>query len=42
MGYTIKHTGEGNFEATIDETGEIKVGGPNSRGMIGYTYFEDN
>jgi hypothetical protein len=41
MGYTIKHIGEGKFEATIHETGEVKECGENIQGMIRYTYFED-
>lgn len=41
MSYTIKHIGDGNFEATIHETGEVKECGSNIKGMIRYTYFED-
>ena len=40
MSYTVKHLGGGNFEA-IFENGDIKEVGPNLRGMIRYTYFED-
>ena len=40
MSYTIKHTGNGQFIA-IFENGEIKETGPNIRGMVRYTYFED-
>jgi alpha-tubulin suppressor-like RCC1 family protein len=41
MSYSVKHIGCGNFELTLDETGEIKQCGKNIVGMIRYTYFED-
>ena len=40
MGYTIKHLGNGKFEAIL-ENGDIKEVGPNIVGMIRYTFFED-
>ena len=40
MSYTVKHKGNGEFEATMDN-GEIKEVGPNIQGMIRYTFFED-
>ncbi len=40
MSYTVKHVGNGIFEATLD-SGEVKEVGPNIIGMIRYTYFED-
>ena len=36
----VIHIGEGNFEVVTAE-GETKTAGPNLRGMIRYTYFED-
>ena len=41
MSYTVKHIGEGKFEATLDESGEIKNVGKNICGMVRYTYFPD-
>lgn len=38
--YTITHLGEGVFRATMTD-GQVKEVGPNIRGMIRYTYFED-
>jgi hypothetical protein len=38
--YTITHLGEGIFSATLRD-GQVKEVGPNIRGMIRYTYFED-
>jgi hypothetical protein len=40
MSYTIRHKGNGEFEAIMDN-GEIKEVGPNIKGMIRYTFFED-
>lgn len=40
MSYTIKHLGNGKFEAIL-ENGDIKEVGPNIIGMIRYTFFED-
>lgn len=41
MSYTVKHLGDGNFQATINETGEVKECGNNIIGMIRYVFFED-
>jgi len=41
MSYTIKYLGDGNFQAQLRETGEIKECGKNLLGLIRYTYFED-
>jgi hypothetical protein len=41
MSYTIKYLGDGNFQAQLHETGEIKECGKNLLGLIRYTYFED-
>ena len=38
--FLITHIGEGNFTATLP-SGDIKPLGPNTCGMIRYTYFED-
>ena len=38
--YTIIHRGDGEFDV-IMEDGQVKNAGPNLRGMIRYTYFED-
>ena len=40
MSYTVRHKGNGQFEAIMDN-GEIKEVGPNIQGMIRYTFFED-
>ena len=40
MSYTVRHKGNGEFEAIMDN-GEIKEVGPNIQGMIRYTFFED-
>ena len=37
--FTIKHVGEGKYEAEID--GVLRQLGPSFRDMIKYTYFED-
>ena len=37
--FTIKHIGDGKFEAEID--GVVRQLGPSLSGMIRYTYFED-
>ena len=42
MSYTIIHLGNGDFQATFHETGEVKECGPNLLGMIKYTYFEND
>ncbi len=38
--YTIRHKGNGEFEAIMDD-GETKEVGSNIIGMIRYTFFED-
>jgi hypothetical protein len=38
--YKITHLGEGVFSATLKD-GQVKEVGPNIRGMIRYTYFDD-
>jgi thymidylate synthase len=38
--YTIRHKGNGEFEAIMD-SGEIREVGPNIKGMIRYTFFPD-
>jgi hypothetical protein len=38
--YTIRHKGNGEFEAIMDD-GEVKEAGPNIIGMVRYTFFED-
>lgn len=38
--YTIRHLGGGEFTATLRD-GQAREVGPNVRGMIRYTYFED-
>jgi hypothetical protein len=40
MSYTVRHKGNGQFEAIMDN-GDIKEVGPNIQGMIRYTFFED-
>jgi hypothetical protein len=42
MNNTIKHLGNGEFEITLYETGEVKGCGPNLLGMVKYTYFEND
>ena len=39
MNYIVRHKGEGQFEAMTEEG--IKEVGPNIKGMIRYTFFED-
>lgn len=41
MSYTARHIGDGKFEVTLHETGEVKECGTNLIGMIRYTFFED-
>lgn len=41
MSYTVTHIGEGKFSVIMNDTQEVKEAGPNLRGMIRYTYFED-
>jgi hypothetical protein len=40
MSYTLRHKGNGEFEAIMDDE-EIKATGPNIKGMVRYTFFED-
>lgn len=40
MDYKVIHKGYGKFDV-ITEDGIIKEAGPNLRGMIRYTFFED-
>jgi hypothetical protein len=38
--YLIKHIGEGKFECYLSDSSTKEVG-PNMRGIIRFTYFED-
>jgi hypothetical protein len=38
--YKMRHLGGGKFTATFPD-GQVREVGPNLRGMIRYTYFED-
>ena len=40
MDYKVIHKGDGKFDL-IMEDGTIKEAGPNLKGMIRYTFFED-
>lgn len=40
MSYTVRHIGNGEFVAIMDD-GQIKEVGSNIKGMIRYTFFED-
>jgi hypothetical protein len=39
--YIITYIGDGNFQVEIED-GKVVEAGPNLRGMIRYTYFEDS
>jgi hypothetical protein len=42
MNNIIKYLGNGEFQITLHETGEVKGCGPNLLGMVKYTYFEND